>query len=258
MTVGFAGTARFRVIRPLGVGGMGAVYEAFDREQRTRIALKTLLHLTPHAIERFKREFRALQGVQHPNLVTLGELFEDGGRWFFTMELIEGGDLLAWVRPSGVLDIARLHAALGQLAGALHAIHGAGKVHRDVKPSNVKVTPGGRVTLLDFGLARDTDGDALLSGDQVVGTAAYMAPEQAVSGQVGPEADWYAFGIVLHEALTGRLPFTGPPLQIMLDKQRREPAPPAGDDVPADLAALTAALLRFDRTARPGGAAILE
>ena len=258
MTVGFAGTARFRVIRPLGVGGMGAVYEAFDREQRTRIALKTLLHLTPHAIERFKREFRALQGVQHPNLVTLGELFEDGGRWFFTMELIEGGDLLAWVRPSGVLDVARLRAALGQLAGALHAIHGAGKVHRDVKPSNVKVTPGGRVTLLDFGLARDTDGDALLSGDQVVGTAAYMAPEQAVSGQVGPEADWYAFGIVLHEALTGRLPFTGPPLQIMLDKQRREPAPPAGDDVPTDLAALTAALLRFDRTARPGGAAILE
>ncbi len=223
---------------------MGAVYEALDREQNARVALKTLLKLTPEAIARFKREFRALQDVRHPNLVSLGELFDLNGNWFFTMELIEGTDFFSWVRPgceepppdrlaSGVfpprasLDEERLRTALVQLARGLGALHAAGKVHRDIKPSNIRVTPAGRVALLDFGLIAEAQPGDRSSFESVVGTAVYMAPEQAHGSQARPAADWYAVGVVLFEALTGRLPFDGAPLQVLFDKQRQEPPPPS-------------------------------
>jgi eukaryotic-like serine/threonine-protein kinase len=272
----FTGTARFQVLRMLGEGGMGAVYEALDREQNARVALKTLLKLTPDAIGLFKREFRALQDVRHPNLVSLGELFDVDGSWFFTMELVEGTDFLSWVRPgfdepppermtSGVwaprgrLDVERLRAALVQLARGLGALHGAGKVHRDIKPSNIRVTPAGRVALADFGLVAEMEADDRSSWQSVVGTAVYMAPEQAHGARVGPAADWYAVGVVLFEALTGRLPFDGAPLQVLLDKQRREPPPPSElADVPDDLDALARALLATNPEARPSGDEVLR
>jgi hypothetical protein len=272
----FAGTARFQILRALGEGGMGAVYEALDREHNARVALKTLLTLTPDAIGRFKREFRALQDVRHPNLVSLGELFDLDGSWFFTMELVEGTDFLSWVRPgwdepppdrlmSGVwaprgrLDVERLRAALVQLARGLGALHAAGKIHRDIKPSNLRVTPSGRVALLDFGLVADADADDRSSWQSMVGTAVYMAPEQAHGARVGPAADWYAVGVMLFEALTGRLPFDGAPLQVLLDKQRREPPPPSAyADCPTDLDQLTRALLAIDPEARPSGDEVLR
>ncbi|HXU70501.1 MAG TPA: AAA family ATPase [Polyangia bacterium] len=276
MDLPFTGTARFQILRALGEGGMGAVYEALDREQNARVALKTLLKLTPDAIGLFKHEFRALQDVRHPNLVSLGELFDVDGSWFFTMELVEGTDFLSWVRPgfdepppdrmtSGVwaprgrLDVERLRAALVQLARGLGALHAAGKVHRDIKPSNIRVTPAGRVALVDFGLVVETDADERSSLQSVVGTAVYMAPEQAHGARVGPAADWYAAGVVLFEALTGRLPFDGAPLQVLLDKQRREPTPPSElADVPDDLDALARALLATDPAARPSGDEVLR
>src|SRR4051812_28345513 len=98
----FPGNLRFTLLRQLGTGGMGVVYEALDREQNARVALKTLRQLTPRSLGLFKNEFRALQHVRHPNLVNLGELFEDGGFWFFTMELVEGTDFLSWVRPGSL------------------------------------------------------------------------------------------------------------------------------------------------------------
>jgi len=255
---------------------MGAVYEALDREQNARVALKTLLKLTPEAIGRFKREFRALQDVRHPNLVSLGELFDVDGNWFFTMELVEGTDFSSWVRPgwdeppadrlaSGVfaqrprLDEERLRAALVQLARGLGALHAAGKVHRDIKPSNIRVTPAGRVALLDFGLIAEAEAGDLSSFESVVGTAAYMAPEQARGSQARPAADWYAVGVVLFEALTGRLPFDGAPMQVLIDKQRREPLPPSQlAAVPDDLNDLARALLSIDPDARPSGDEILR
>ncbi len=197
---------RFELLRPLGEGGMGVVYEAFDRERNAKVALKTLKatvsrKASAQALLRFKREFRALQDLHHRNLVTLGELIAHDEQWFFTMELVDGyRDFLAWphVRPrapmpdgdvalvvererqstahgsiddtpmkfmrrnsnpapvhSGVIDEAKLRATLPQLAAGLDALHQAGKVHRDIKPSNVRVTPVGRVVLLDFGLVAD-------------------------------------------------------------------------------------------------------
>ncbi len=288
----FKGTARFAVRRRLGAGAMGVVYEALDREIGTRVAIKTLRYLDGAALVRFKNEFRALQGLEHPNLVTLGELLEETGDYFFTMELVDGVDFLRYVRPDepsdvtededtlateSVLDIAKgtgrvgvssdftfdeekLRASLAQLARGLSALHEAGKVHRDVKPSNVRVTRNGRVVLLDFGLIAELADDRREEG-LVVGTAGYMAPEQASHAPISPAADWYAFGVVMYEALTGQLPFTGrTALEILIKKKREAPAAPrsVAAGVPEDLDTLCMALLRTDPQMRPNAGAVLD
>ncbi len=245
---------RFEIIRFLGRGGMGMVYEALDRERGARIALKTLRQVSAESLLRFKNEFRAVQDVQHPNLVTLGELLEDRGQWWLTMELVDGVEFLAHVRPGGALDEARLRAALVQLASALQALHARGLVHRDVKPNNVLVTPAGRVVLLDFGLVVHVD----QSDSNVVGTPAYMAPEQGLGQEIGPPADWYGVGVLLYEALTGARPFTGPPLQVLTAKQERLPRRPRElASAPEDLDVLCMALLAVDPAARPDATTVL-
>jgi serine/threonine protein kinase len=292
----FAGTDRFVIERRLGAGGMGVVYQAHDRERGATVALKALRHLDPTSVSRFKREFRALADLAHRNLLRLGELFCEREQWFFTMELVSGQDFLSYVRPSsaqkeeqdisptaetgqllvrrphaatwpealGCLDEARLRTAVAQLAQGITALHAAHKIHRDIKPSNILVTADDRVVLLDFGLVADVLSKNDDSDLGLVGTAAYMAPEQATGGShasqpVGPEADWYSVGVLLYEALTGRPPFLGAPLQVLLDKQQLEPPSPRAlvPDVPGDLEALCVELLRKDPRARPTGHAVL-
>ena len=252
--------ARFPIVRRLGEGTMGVVYEAVDRDRGARIAVKTLRNVTTESMARLEREFLALQGVRHTNLVALGEFVRDGEQSLFTMELVEGTDFLEYVRSEGRgegeprFDEVRLRDELSQLADGLSALHEAGLVHRDVKPSNVRVTREGRVVLLDFGLVIASSADDA-SIQHAAGTPWYMAPEQAVSSQVGPEADWYAVGVLLFEALTGNVPFEGAALRVMTRKQKEEPSAPSAvvGGVPADLDALCTALLRFDPAARPGG-----
>lgn len=273
-SVVFSGTERFVLERELGEGGMGVVYEATDRRTDARVALKTLKSLDAQALARLKTEFRALQEVQHPNLVSLGELIETDGHWFFTMELVEGVPLLEYVstrragdapdagddRPVRPYDERRLRRAFGQLAAALSALHDAGLVHRDVKPSNALVNAEGRVVLLDFGLVSDVRGRYDSMHENIVGTAAYMAPEQAAGQPITAAADWYAFGVTLYEALTGELPYAGSSLQILLDKQQK-PAPPPSQimpGIPPDLDELCKALLAFEPAARPSGASVLR
>ncbi|MBI4508668.1 MAG: protein kinase [Deltaproteobacteria bacterium] len=261
----FDGGARFEIHRRLGSGGMGVVYEASDRVQDTRVALKTLRGLDEYALLRLKNEFRSLRDLSHPNLVKLGELIHEAGHWFMTMELVEGEDFLAHARRRGEgegTDEARLRMVLVDLAQGVQALHLASKVHRDIKPSNVLVTREGRAVLLDFGLVADTAaaGESESSSSQVVGTAEYMAPEQAASKPVGPAADWYSVGVMLYQALTGRLPFSGTPLEIMMNKHRYEPPPPRAlvPSAPVDLDALCVDLLRYDPADRPSGEVILE
>ena len=231
---------RFEVLRLLGEGGMGVVHAARDTERDEVVALKSLRHLGGEALLRFKHEFRALQDLHHPNLVALGELLEEDDDWFYSMELVEGVDVLTWIDG----DRDRLRDVLRQLAAGLGALHQAGKVHRDIKPSNVLVTHAGRVVLVDFGLV--TESRAPESSDpSIVGTAAYMAPEQAASRPVGPAADWYAVGCILYEALTGRLPFEGTTIEVLMHKLEREPPLPSQlVSVPGDLDALCGELLR--------------
>ncbi|MCL4225668.1 MAG: AAA family ATPase [Myxococcales bacterium] len=283
------GTPRFEVARRLGAGGMGIVYRAIDRTTGAAVALKTLRALDGEALFRFKREFRALRDIHHPNLVTLGELHEADGRWFFTMELVEGDDLLSWVwrRPADALadsdtvraapaelaavgsggvraapelDEARLREALAGIARGLAALHAAGKIHRDIKPGNIRVDPGGRPVILDFGLVEETHDRVDRASDaNVVGTVGYMAPEQAAGWPVDAAADWYALGCVLFEALTGRLPHVGPALQVLMAKQVT-PAPPVAALAPGaapDLAELCARLLAIDPGERAGADEVL-
>jgi serine/threonine protein kinase/tetratricopeptide (TPR) repeat protein len=312
----FVGTERFAVLRRLGEGGMGVVYEAEDRERGQRVALKTFRRADFETIYRLKQEFRALAQVSHPNLAALYDLVIDGARCFFTMELLDGNDFLTWVQPprsvvrqlsplayaktettqshptptpspslwnppsgappttlavtAGPLPLAcderRLRLALPQLGLGLHALHQAGKIHRDIKPSNVWVTSQGRVVLLDFGLVADVNerrdpGSSASSSSGIVGTVSYMAPEQAAGEtHLGPAADWYAVGCVLYQALTGRLPFEGPPIRVLQEKQQHAPPPPRSivPTVAADLDELCCELLARDPRVRPVGAAALR
>ena len=286
---------RYDLVRRIGSGGMGIVYEAVDRERGGRVALKTLPNVDAELRLRFKREFRAIQDIHHPNLVILGDLFEEGGQLWFSMELVSGVHFLEYVRPrgergtppdaptvaapvedrsgilpfpgpgaalrspalpadalppTGVLDEPRLRSALAQLGAGLDALHRAGRVHRDVKPSNILVTPEGRVVILDFGLIAEIARPELAQG--VVGTAHFMAPEQAAGRPAGPEADWYSVGVLLYVALTGHTPFVGATDAVMALKQRHEPQPPGRfvQGLPPDLEALCMGLLRREPAER--------
>ncbi len=247
---------RLRIDRRVGEGGMGVVYEAFDAERRSRVALKSLGRLDPDSVYRLKYEFRSLADVSHPNLVRLHELTFSDGDWFFTMELIAGARFDEWVRPNGALDEARLRSALDQLFQAVNAIHRAGKLHRDLKPSNVLVTRDERLVVLDFGLAVDDVRGGVgqtVDVESVTGTPAYMAPEQAAGADASAASDYYAIGVMLFEALTGRLPFEGRLVELLAAKQR-EAAPAVASlapHAPDDLAQLCDALLARAPAMRP-------
>ena len=255
-TRGFAPVAsrlgEYRLIREIGRGGMGAVFEAMHLTRGHRVALKTLPTVSGDSLHRFKREFRALADVTHPNLVGLRTLENDGGQWFITLDLLEGCDFLTYVRPTNQLDLARLRASIGQLAAGLMALHARGIVHRDLKPGNVMVTGQGRVVILDFGLVAELDRAGLLTASgMIAGTPAYMAPEQAAGEQVGPPADWYAFGVMLYEALSGKRPFSGEARRIVADKQQLEAPPLLDPSIPLDLADLANRLLARNANNRP-------
>ncbi|HTB77703.1 MAG TPA: protein kinase, partial [Polyangiaceae bacterium] len=250
---------RFALVRKIGEGAFGLVYEAEDRVDGGRVALKMLRQLGPEWPDRFKREFRSLRDLDHPHVVQLFELFFLDGRWCFTMELLDGVHLVAHLRdPSRgeVVDPKRVRTAFAQLASALASLHALGKVHRDVKPSNVFVTRDGRVVLLDFGLVTDV-AVRELTRSRIVGTPSYMAPEQATQGEVGPPADMYAMGAMLYEVLTGKPPFSGDARWVLLDKLSARPVP-MPESGPKDLAALAVSLLQPSPEARPTAIAVLE
>lgn len=260
----FKGTDRFAVRGHLGSGTSGDVYKVYDGKLQAEVALKTLHKTDPVAIHRFKREFRSLSGVNHPNLVQLYELESDADRWFFTMELAEGADFVEYVRAASSTSPHEtvLRVALKQLVEGLCTLHNAGMLHRDLKPSNIRVTPEGRVVLLDFGLVKELFGGGIyetLEGTEVAGTPAYMSPEQAAGLQVTPASDWYAVGAILYECLTGRIPFTGGFLKILTDKQRMDPVPPLElmPDLPEDLAHLAMKLQSREPSERPTGEQVL-
>lgn len=288
----FGPSGRYRIVRKLGQGGCGIVYEAFDVERGANVALKTLSRFDPTMLYAFKREFRSVADVTHPHLVQLYELVSEGDEWFFTMELVEGADILAYVwremptdgtqetlaserrvrsgsappDPDHVtrdvqVDHARVRDAFLQLAEGVTAIHRSGQLHRDLKPSNVLVDHHGRVVIVDFGIATHLGDPAVGDddGDAIVGTPAYMAPEQCLLEPLTEAADWYAFGAVLYKALTGRAPFVGATMNVLMEKQERLPRRPRErkPSTPEDLDALCMQLLSIDPKVRPTGAEVL-
>ncbi|MCA9704446.1 MAG: protein kinase [Myxococcales bacterium] len=265
---------RYEIVRRLGKGAMGVVYEAIDPRARSPLAIKSVSRLSPEALYRFKQEFRALARFQHRNVVSLYELHLEDNRLFFTMELIHGVDFIQWLcgprigpgssRRHPCRDYDRLRDALRQLAEGVHAIHLEGILHRDIKPSNVLVTEQGRVVLLDFGLVRqhDVDVDLGVTDDgAVLGTPLYMSPEQAMGDRLGPPSDWYCVGELLYQALTGQTPFQGKGmLALLAAKQEDRPPAPSSlvSGVPPDLESLCLDLLAHDPARRPSGEEVLR
>ena len=212
----------YRILELLGTGGMGEVYLADDTRLQRRVALKVLareLALDPDRRERFEREARAAAALNHPNIVTIHSVEEAGGTPFLTLELIDG-KTLADLIPKDGLPLDRVLTLAIPLADAVGAAHQRGITHRDLKPANVMVTTDGRVKVLDFGLAKLKEESALvaqagmptaaLTGDgRIVGTVAYMSPEQAEGKPVDQRSDVFSLGVMLYEMATGTRPFTG-------------------------------------------------
>jgi eukaryotic-like serine/threonine-protein kinase len=252
---------RFGVLEELGSGGFGTVVRAFDYVSGHEVAVKLLHRGDQEGTERFKKEFRALVELEHPNLVRLGELFERQKRWAFSMELVRGDAFLKWIRPgsAAVYDEQRLRAGLSQLATAIEALHSAGLLHRDIKPANVRVTPEGRLVLLDFGLVTQLAAGVQSTTRSIVGTIDYMAPERCESLPSTAASDMYSFGVLLYEALTQRLPFTGDLRQVLLAKYAQTPVPPRilHSYVPEDLNDLCVGLMALDPRERPSASEAL-
>jgi predicted Ser/Thr protein kinase len=240
---------RYRIENVLGEGGMGIVYAAFDPDLERRVALKLLSSGEGTELRaRLLREARAMARLAHPNVVTVYEVGTHGGRDFVAMELVEGETLKAWIEAGAHSPDEVLDAFLGAGSG-LAAAHKAGIVHRDFKPHNVLRRRDGRILVTDFGLARgveaapaiafettlrpdakpetkiDTTPSSSLSGltmtGSVLGTPAYMAPEQWSGAAVGPPADQFAFCVALWEALTGERPFTGPTIEKLREQVQK-------------------------------------
>ncbi len=310
----FQGTERFVHRQCLGSGSFGSVYEVFDQERQTLVALKVPHESTAKSLFLFKKEFRALADVSHPNLVGFHELVSDDTQWFFTMELVEGTDILRYLRhtrkepgsegindstsdpvldttpptipqvslsngfassmdekdsslrlpmpdelppASAPQDYLLVTRTFKQLAEGLIAIHQAGLLHRDIKPSNVLVTPEGRVVLLDFGLSAEIESSnpGLDQASEITGTPAYMAPEQLLDNKCSEASDWYSAGVLLYHVLTGRLPFQGNGLRVLINKVSQHPAAPSSllPGIPPDISGLCMELLHPSPEERPSG-----
>lgn len=253
-------TIRYQDLEELGHGTFGSVYRAIDPRTGQPVAVKTMRRSGGLALDFFKGEFRYLQGIAHPNLVQLLGLESDGSDYVISMELVPGEDFLSYVRPGKRArqpDLARLRAALSQLIEGVAALHRHRRLHRDLKPQNIRVTSAGRVVVLDFGLAAEAGprGELRYADHFALGTVPYMAPEQFQHPPLSSTAsDLYSLGVILYESLTGRWPFAGSVSEIVRDKASREPSSPRDlcPDVPEDLAALCMALLARQPDNRPG------
>lgn len=257
----FKDTERFKVESLLGSGGFGTVYQVYDQERNALVALKNLRLNNAQAIYRFKREFRSLANVIHPNLVTLYELISTGEQWFFTMELIKGVSFLEYLQNINInTKFDALRKILKQLAEGLYTLHQAGYLHCDIKSSNVLVTSGGRLVLLDFGLVTELGLKDSSDNDEFIGSFDYMSPEQITNTGVSEASDWYSVGVMLYEALTGQLPFSGSFNEIITKKQQDEPLAPDKlvKDLPEDLVSLCVRLLSTNPENRPKGQEIVS
>ena len=251
---------RYRLDELLGRGGMSEVWRAEDRELGRMVAIKLL---APTAdTQRFEREARAFASLAHPNVTQLYDYGDESGRPYMVLEYLPGGTLEDRMRDGKPLDDEQAYAiAAGIAAGLAHA-HARGVVHRDLKPSNVLFDEEGRPKLADFGIARMTAGEGTLTeAGTVLGTAAYISPEQAAGEPATAASDVYSFGVILFRMLTGRLPFAAEDPMELVVQHRDAPPPPIAalrPDAPGRLESTAMASLAKNPADRPAdGAALL-
>jgi tetratricopeptide (TPR) repeat protein/predicted Ser/Thr protein kinase len=225
---------RYQIVDLLGVGGMGAVYKAFDRQLTRVVALKTILPemaATPTALKRFKQEVLLAQSITHKNVVRIFDIGEDGATKFITMDFIEGVDLKGLVAQKGKLSPAEAAGIIRQVCQGLEAAHAAGVVHRDLKPQNIMIQNDGRIVVMDFGIARSGESRGATQTGAFLGTPEYMSPEQARTENVDARSDIFSLGLIFYELLTGKLPFKGKTvLETMFKRTTERAIPPAEID----------------------------
>ena len=263
MSVATLAQGRYLLERELGRGGMATVHLARDAELDRPVAVKVLAgHLSgdEDLRERFVREARMAAGLSHPNVVQVFDAGEEDGRLYIVMEYVPGVTLADALGRAGKLDpAAAVELALQACAGLQHA-HESGLVHRDVKPGNLIVREDGALKITDFGIARAVEATQLTQVGSVLGTAAYLSPEQAAGERVTAATDIYGLGVVLYELLTGRTPFVIESLNDLLAKHRESAVTPVRELEPAVPEALEAAVMKClarNPDYRPASAAAL-
>jgi serine/threonine-protein kinase len=263
MSVQALADGRYRVEDVLGRGGMASVYLARDEELERPVAVKVLAeHLAdqPDFRDRFLREARLAAQLSHPNIVQVFDVGEEDGSPFIVMECVEGSTLADELKERGPLGPDEVVDLALQICGGLEHAHAAGLVHRDIKPQNLLLRPDGTVKIADFGIARAAETTKLTQKGSVLGTAAYLAPEQALGEEVTAAADLYSLGCVLYELLTGRTPYVFETLPELVVKHREEVIPPVRElrsDVPERLEAAVMHALARNPEYRPESAAAL-
>lgn len=251
---GVALDGRYRLIKPIATGGMGEVWEAHDDALARQVAVKVLKEEfagDPGFLERFRTEARNSASLSHPSIAQLFDYGEQDGSAYLVMELVVGEPLSDLLEREPVLTPRRLLPILAQTARALHAAHGAGVVHRDVKPGNILLGRGGRVKITDFGVSLAQNQITMTATGMVMGTAQYLSPEQAVGKAATPLSDLYSLGVVAYEATVGHRPFTGPTAVDIAVAHVNNAVPPLPSNVDKALAALIMRLLSKDPAQRP-------
>ncbi len=251
---------RYDLTERIAIGGMGEVWKARDKVLGRIVAVKILKEEytgDPGFLERFRAEARHTALLNHPGVANVFDYGEEEGSAYLVMELVPGDPLSNIIEKEKRLDPDRILNIIAQTARALAAAHAQGLVHRDVKPGNLIITPDERVKVTDFGIARLADQVPLTATGQVMGTAQYLAPEQATGQQATPSSDMYSLGIIGYECLAGKRPFTGESQIAIALAQVNDPPPPLPKDVPAPAAALIMCLLSKDPKQRPESATAL-
>jgi serine/threonine protein kinase/Tfp pilus assembly protein PilF len=236
----------------LGIGGMGEVYKARDLALGRLVAFKVIrpeLARNPAIIDRFKQEILLSSNVTHKNVIRIYDLGEADGMKFITMEYIDGRDLRAVLHDQGKFDPKEAIAVIRQVCYALEAAHAVGVIHRDLKPQNIMCEPGGRVLVMDFGLARTMDDNGLTQSGNLVGTLEYMSPEQALAKEIDQRSDIFALGIIFYELLSGRAPYqahSAVASLILRTQESVEPLTKLDPSISPDLSAIVSKCLERD------------
>lgn len=232
---------RYLVQKLIGEGSTAAVYAALDERLNRTVAIKLLLeNVRDTTRKRFLQEANAAAQLNHPNIMAMYELEDDDERPFLVLEYVEGDPLSKFV-PAPPATVVRLGK---QVAEALHYAHEKGIIHRDIKPANIKVTPNGQIKIMDMGLALSRHTPRVTAYGMVIGTPAYLSPEQAQGQPLDARTDVYSLGIVLYEMATGRLPFTSDDIAALLLQQVKQPPPPITSFVPSFPRSLEAVILK--------------
>ena len=223
---------RYEIVRLLGQGGMGAVYQAHDRELEREVALKVIrsdMAANPEILKRFKQELILARQITHKNVIRIFDLGQADGIKFITMEFIEGEDLQNMLRRKKKLEPAEAATIMAQVCRALEAAHAEGVIHRDLKPQNIMLDKSGRVYVMDFGIARSLVTPGMTQTGALIGTPDYMSPEQAKGQTLDVRSDLFTVGIIFYEILSGQSPFEADTTMGKLWKRTSEPARPLGE-----------------------------